>query len=558
MTHLLQEGIKGIKGCLKVTPQQRTNMKNLVNECKERIKRAAPKAVPLPSSSRKSSSSSLDYDMSYKDFNPSESDPKKRKGVGLVNKAFQIEAREQCDGEIARMFYTGGLSFNLARNPHYRSSYVRASKLPGYVPPGYNSLRTTLLQKERKNIDTHLQPLKNTWKQKGVSICSDGWSDPQRRPIFNLIAANESGPMMLRAINSQGETKSGEMIADLLIECIKEVGHDDVVQIVTDNASNCVKAGSLISAKFPTIFWTPCVVHTLNLALKNICAPSLTTRNNEDVYEACYWIKSLSEDVNWIKKFIMNHGMRLVMFTEHCDLKLLTIASTRFASTVVMLKRFKKIKTGLQQMVISPKWDDYKEDGAGRASAVKKKILDEIFWDEIEYALSFTLHIYSVIRAADTDRPSLHLVYEWWESMIHEVKKAIFKRERKQLDDDSVFWNAIHSILTSRWSKSNTPLHCFAHSLNPKYYSSEWLGEENNRKAQHQDLEVTRERKNCIMKYFPNQDERREVNVEYSNFSLCLEDFGSVDAIHDRFISRAFEMVGSSWIFRTKTPSLSI
>ena len=38
------------------------------------------------------------------------------------------------------------------------------------------------------------------------------------------------------------------------------------------------------------------------------------------------------------------------------------------------------------------------------------------------------------------------------------------------------------------------------------------------------------------MKYFPNQDERREVNIEYSNFSLSLEDFGSVDAIHDRFI----------------------
>ena len=102
-----------------------------------------------------------------------------------------------------------------------------------------------------------------------------------------------------------------------------------MVQVVTDNASNCVKAGALISAKFPTIFWTPCVVHTLNLALKNICSPLLSTRNNEAVYDACYWIKSVSEDVNWIKNYIMNHGMRLVMFTEYCDLKLLTIASSR-------------------------------------------------------------------------------------------------------------------------------------------------------------------------------------------------------------------------------------
>ncbi|KAL1215191.1 hypothetical protein V5N11_016959 [Cardamine amara subsp. amara] len=53
--------------------------------------------------------------------------------------------------------------------------------------------------------------------------------------------------------------------------------------------------------------------------------------------------------------------------------------------------------------------------------------------------------------------------------MIQNVKKAIFKKERKELEDDSFFWNAVHSILTSRWNKSNTPLHCMAHSLNPKF-----------------------------------------------------------------------------------------
>jgi len=140
---------------------------------------------------------------------------------------------------------------------------------------------------------------------------------------------------MLRSINSQGETKNNEMISDLIIGCIKEVEHENVVQVVTNNASNYVKSGALISAKFSTIFWTPCVVHTLNLALKNICAPSLSTRNNEVVYKACYWIKFISENVTWIKNSIMNYGVRLVMFTEHCDLKLLTIASRRFVISFV-------------------------------------------------------------------------------------------------------------------------------------------------------------------------------------------------------------------------------
>lgn len=90
MTHLLQERIKGIKGCLKITPQQRAHMKKLVDDCKERIKCAAPKAVPLPSSSRNASSYSLSYDMSYKIPNASESDPKKEKGNRSFGNSIEV------------------------------------------------------------------------------------------------------------------------------------------------------------------------------------------------------------------------------------------------------------------------------------------------------------------------------------------------------------------------------------------------------------------------------------------------------------------------------------
>lgn len=103
-----------------------------------------------------------------------------------------------------------------------------------------------------------------------MSVCSDGWSDAQRRPIINVMAACESGPMMLKAVNCEGEFKDYVLVADLIMESIKEVGWQNVVQVITDNAPVCAKAGSLISSKYPTIFWTPCVVHTLNLACKYV------------------------------------------------------------------------------------------------------------------------------------------------------------------------------------------------------------------------------------------------------------------------------------------------
>ena len=65
--------------------------------------------------------------------------------------------------------------------------------------------------------------------------------------------------------------------------------------------------------------------------------------------------------------------MRLSMFNEFVPLKLLAVASTCFASILVMMKRIKLIKAGLQTLVISEKWASYKEDDVGKARMVKKR-----------------------------------------------------------------------------------------------------------------------------------------------------------------------------------------
>jgi len=168
-----------------------------------------------------------------------------------------------------------------------------------------------------------------------------------------------------------------------------------------------------------------------------------------------------------IKNFIMNHGMRLSMFNEFSHLKLLSIAETRFASVVCMLKRFVEIKTALQHMVISDKWNIYK-DAAPTAQVVKEKILSDVWWGNVEYILRITNPIYEMIRLADTDTPCLHLIYEMWDSMIERVKKAIYQYEGLELDEVSDLYMVIHDILISRWTKGNNPLHCLAHSLNPR------------------------------------------------------------------------------------------
>nr|KYP42848.1 hypothetical protein KK1_035735 [Cajanus cajan] len=278
---------------------------------------------------------------------------KKRK-VGPLEKAFNLENRDNLKALIARMFYSSRLPFNLARNPYYVNSYSFAANhmLNGFLPPGYNALRTTLLQQEKAHVERLLKPIKSTWNAKGVSIVSDGWTDVQRRPLINFMATSEGGPIFLKAINASDEIKNKHYMADKMIEVIKEVGEQNVVQIITDNAPVCKGVGMIVEISFPKIFWTPCVVHTLILALKNICAAKNTERN-EVAYVECNWITQVVDDVSFVRNFIMNHSMRLATFNHFSPLKLLVIAETHFASILVMLKRFKLLKGALQSMVIS-------------------------------------------------------------------------------------------------------------------------------------------------------------------------------------------------------------
>ncbi|KAL0418818.1 UNVERIFIED_CONTAM: hypothetical protein Sradi_1295300 [Sesamum radiatum] len=338
------------------------------------------------------------------------------------------------------MFYSGGLPFNLARNPYYVRAFslVANNNIAGYVPPGYNSLRTKLLQKEKANIENLLEYTKSTWKTKGVTLVCDGRTDPQRRPLINFMAVNEGGMMFIRAVNCEGEYKDKWFISTLIKEVMVEVGVTNVVQIITDNAPVCKAAGLLVEQTYPHVFWTPCVVHTLNLTLKNICAAK-NTEANGITYDECHWITEIVASALMIRNFTMNHAMRLSMFNEFSKLKLLVVTETRFASVIIMLKRFKLIKQQLKMMVISEQWSCYRDNDVTKAINVKEKLLDDSWWDSIDYILDFTEPIYEMLRATDTNKHCLHLVYDMWDNMLSKVKKAIYKHEKKNNYEESSF-----------------------------------------------------------------------------------------------------------------------
>lgn len=119
--------------------------------------------------------------------------------------------------------------------------------------------------------------------------------------LINFMVSSKNGLVFLKAVDALGKYKYTHYIGELFIKVIEEVGVDSCVQIIIDNAPVCKAIDMIVETKYPQIFWTPCIVHYLNLALKSI-APDVT------------WMGELIDDARHIYNYVQNHNNALTIY----------------------------------------------------------------------------------------------------------------------------------------------------------------------------------------------------------------------------------------------------
>ena len=130
----------------------------------------------------------------------------------------------------------------------------------------------------------------------------DGWIDQRGRTIINFAVAFPKGTMFLKSIDASANVKDAHLIFSLLADVVEEVGVANVVQVIMDNVANYVAVGRLLCAKYPTIFWTLCVSHCIDLILKDI--------------GKLEWVQDVVQECKQITKYIYNHAWVLNLMRE--------------------------------------------------------------------------------------------------------------------------------------------------------------------------------------------------------------------------------------------------
>ncbi|XP_015159983.1 uncharacterized protein [Solanum tuberosum] len=167
--------------------------------------------------------------------------------------------------------YDAGLPFNSVNHKSFDKFIETVGQHgPGMKPPTFHEVRVTHLTKEvgkvEKNVDEH----KVQWTKFGCSIMMDKWTARNGKMIINILVNSQIDSVFLGSVDASNESTDSTKMYKLFESTIERIGPENVVQIVTDNASENVKAGSMMMGAYPHIYWTPCAAHCINLMFGDI------------------------------------------------------------------------------------------------------------------------------------------------------------------------------------------------------------------------------------------------------------------------------------------------
>ncbi|XP_077233649.1 uncharacterized protein LOC143875954 [Tasmannia lanceolata] len=443
-----------------------------------------------------------------------------------INDALFTSRSNDVHAYLARWVYESGIPFHATVLDSFHRFVEAVGQFgPGYVPPSQYQLREPLLKQEVERTKKSLKEQEEEWWKTGCSIMTDAWTDRKRRSIMNLCVNCRLGTSFLSSVEDSEEAHTGQYIFEYVDKCIEDLGPQNVVQVVTDNASNNMAAAMILKEKRPNIFWTSCATHTLNLILEGI---GKTPR-----------FKGVIEKAKALTIFIYAHHKTLAMmrkFTKKRDI--VRPGVTRFASSYLTLQSLMEKKDKLRLMFSSEEWGECKWSKSTKGKAAMGTILSLSFWNGVSMALRVFGPLVKVLRLVDGDwKPSMGFLVGELEDAKKEVMGA-FK------NNENTYKPILEIIDAKAKDRLDSPLHLAGYFLNPYYYFRDDKVEKDPRVM---DAMIT-----CIENFFPDDFDTQHIlsNVELLKYKQASAGWWSNYGVEipnlQRMVMRILSLTSSS------------
>ncbi|CAI7934514.1 unnamed protein product [Closterium sp. NIES-54] len=292
-----------------------------------------------------------------------------------------------------------------------------------------------LLEECKANTDTALKEVKDSWKDVGVCIACDGWTDSEGRPQLNFLAVNAIASVFLFGVDCGTEKKGAEFIAGHLKTAMVMVGTENLVGLLMDGASANVNAASIITLDYPKVQWICCAAHSLNLMMKDIGQLDWA----KDTIDHAQQLISTLKNAHWITGVLRKEKA----------LQILTPAGTRFGTNYIALERLQEVRKTLDKLVLSEDWEEYVK-GKPKMKDAWDTIIDKEFWARVGTVLDVLRPVYKLLRNVDGNQEVMGKIYDKMfvlEDAVKEACKELTEEEKEDVTD----------IVRNRW---NNDINC--------------------------------------------------------------------------------------------------
>lgn len=372
-------------------------------------------------------------------------------------------SKETCHAAIATFAIEQGISFRSLSGPAWRKLVGVLKGAPhSYIPPDRNLLSGRLLDEQyeamQKVVNTHILNA----SMARMSIASDGMTY-MHKPFENYYVLCD-GKVIFHSCEDctdqmiEGK-KDGRFIAEGVINVIKDVGPHNVLSVIMDGASNMQVAGNIITAKYPWVSVSHCLLHVVNLVVEDCI------KNIEEFGE-------IAEDVADIANFFNNHHAAHAQLAYQSkrhlghELALIIGSDVRMGKVIYCMHRVLRLKKALMAAAASADLQNSVTDGDG----VLDKLMDPEWWKKLVTYLSVLWPLHHLLRMTDFDKPIIGYVYPY-------IRDFLSYLQEKEADGN--LWEQVLSFAESRLGNWCGDLPMAAYFVNPFYFDEVYNSVEN-------------------------------------------------------------------------------
>ena len=131
-------------------------------------------------------------------------------GYGIITDS---ATKEKLDEQIARLFYSCNLAFNIADNQIFKDTIELLC--PGYSPPSRKDIGGYLLDNVHEKLKTNLSHMRKDLVGKNAALILDGWSDIHNTPVIASSLHCDGKSYFLSAVDTGTNKKTAQYCTDI-------------------------------------------------------------------------------------------------------------------------------------------------------------------------------------------------------------------------------------------------------------------------------------------------------------------------------------------------------